>query len=213
MTHNNGGSYTSYVYGAKDLYFETSVYSQEGNPSDIIINSFGGEVGRANWSLVSSDGNNNYFTAYYKNPDGSEISLQNNGNNYQCYVSANGFKTNAFEQRSYYCKTNDTIKINVQGSNVTGNIIGLHHGNGIPLTSFTGGLYNFTANGYDQYNADIGSEDYNQSNYYDISAELFGGGSSVASGDVFPPTNNLEPQTTYYLGWNANNGGLFWYHP
>lgn len=33
------------------------------------------------------------------------------------------------------------------------------------------------------------------------------------SGDVFPPTNNLEPQTTYYLGWNANNGGLFWYHP
>ena len=34
-----------------------------------------------------------------------------------------------------------------------------------------------------------------------------------ASGDVFPPTNNLEPQTTYYLGWNANNGGLFWYHP
>jgi hypothetical protein len=38
------------------------------------------------------------------------------------------------------------------------------------------------------------------------------GGSSVASGDVFPPTNNLDPYATYYLGWNANNGGLQWFY-
>jgi len=38
-------------------------------------------------------------------------------------------------------------------------------------------------------------------------------GSTVASGDIFPPTNNLDPYATYYLGWNANNGGLFWYNP
>lgn len=38
-------------------------------------------------------------------------------------------------------------------------------------------------------------------------------GSTVASGDVFPPTNNLDQYATYYLGWNANNGGLFWYQP
>lgn len=210
---NYGGSYTSYISVAKDLYFEASVSLQESNPSDIIIIRGGSEIGRAFWSQVSSDGIYNYFTAYYNNHDGSEISLQNNGNNYQCYVSADGLKTNAFEQRSYYCKTNDTIKINVQGYNVTGNIIGLHQGNGTTLTSFTGSLSNFTAKGYDQYNTDIGSEDYNQDNSYDISAEFGGGGSTVASGDVFPPTNNLEPQTTYYLGWNANNGGLFWYHP
>jgi len=41
----------------------------------------------------------------------------------------------------------------------------------------------------------------------------FAGGSTVASSDVFPPTNNLDQYTTYYLGWNANNGGLFWYFP
>lgn len=38
-------------------------------------------------------------------------------------------------------------------------------------------------------------------------------GSTVASSDVFPPTNNLDHYATYYLGWNANNGGLFWYNP
>lgn len=38
-----------------------------------------------------------------------------------------------------------------------------------------------------------------------------GAGSTVASGDVFPPTNNLDPFATYYLGWNANNGGLQWF--
>ena len=54
----------------------------------------------------------------------------------------------------------------------------------------------------------------NPNNSYNIMMSFPGeGGSTVASGDVFPPTNNLEPQTTYYLGWNANNGGLFWYHP
>ena len=40
-----------------------------------------------------------------------------------------------------------------------------------------------------------------------------GNGPTVASGDVFPPTNNLDPYATYYLGWNANNGGLFWFNP
>jgi len=40
-----------------------------------------------------------------------------------------------------------------------------------------------------------------------------GEGSTVASSDVFPPTNNLDPYSTYCLGWNANNGGLFWYNP
>lgn len=38
-------------------------------------------------------------------------------------------------------------------------------------------------------------------------------GSTVASSDVFPPTNNLDQNSTYYLGWNANSGGLFWYQP
>ena len=48
---------------------------------------------------------------------------------------------------------------------------------------------------------------------YNGSAIGGGAGSTVASSDVFPPTNNLDPYSTYYLGWNANNGGLFWYQP
>lgn len=174
--HYGNTSTNSYISGATELYFEASMDYQQGSPNDVIITRYGSEVGRANWSQVSSDGNNNYFTASYYNTDGGEIELQNNGNNYQCYVSANGLKTNAFEQRNYYCKTNDTIKINVQGNNVTGNIIGMHQGNGTPLTSFTGSLSNFTANGYDQYNADIFYEDSTQSYSYDVSAEFVGGG-------------------------------------
>ena len=195
---NNGSqSINSYISGAKDLYFEASLYYEEGSPNDVIITRHGNEIGRASWSQVSGD----------------IIGLQNNGFNYQCYVSANGLKTNAFEQRSYYCKTSDTIKINVQGSNVTGDIIGMNQYNGTTLTSFTGSLSNFTANGYDHYDANIFSEDSSQPYSYEVYAELVGGGSTVASGDVFPPTNNLDPNSTYYLGWNANNGGLFWYNP
>lgn len=55
---------------------------------------------------------------------------------------------------------------------------------------------------------------YNPRSYYNIMMSFTTeGGSTVASSDVFPPTNNLDPNTTYYLGWNANNGGLFWYNP
>ena len=207
---NYGGSYTSYVSGAKYLYFDVSRYYEDGSPNDVIITRDGNEIGRAYWSQVSSDGYNNYFTASYNNPDGGKVGLQGNGNNYLCYVSANGLKTIAFEQRSYYCKTNDTIKINVQGSNIIGNIIVLHQGNNTILTSFTGGLSNFTANGYDHYEANILYEDSTKPCNYEVSAELVGGGggSTVTSADVLPqgPTGTGN---TYVLCWNENNG-LYW---
>lgn len=205
-------SRNSFVSGVTELYFEASMDSQQGTPSEVIITRYGSEIGRVYWSQVSSDGSYNYFTASYNNPDSGEFGLQNNGNSYQCYVSANGIKTYAFEQRQFYCSTSDTLKFNVQGSNTTGRIIGFQQGHDTPLTSFTGSLIDFTAKGYEQYNAEIGSEYYDQASYYDVSAELAGGGSTVASSDVFPPTNNLDPHSTYYLGWNANNGGLQWFY-
>lgn len=210
---NGSQSINSYISGATDLYFEASAELQQGTPSDIVITRYGSEIGRITLNQVSSDDYYNYFTAFYNNVDGGEIGLQNNGNEYTCYVSSNGAKTNAFYQGTYFSTTSNSIKYNIQGSNITGTIIGLHNGNGTPLTSFTGSLTDFTAKGYDQYNADVFSNDYQQPYYYDVTAVISEGGSSVASGDVFPPTNNLEPQTTYYLGWNANNGGLFWYQP
>ena len=213
---NGSQSINSYISGANDLYFEASYELHQGYPSDIVITRYGNEIGRITLSQVSSDDYYNYFTAFYNNVDGGEIGLQNNGTEYTCYVSANGVKTNAFNQGTYHTTTNNSVKFNIQGYNITGTIIGLHNGNGTPLTSFTGSLTDFTANGYDQYETDIYTNDDQQQYYYDITADIGEGGeggSSVASGDVFPPTNNLEPQTTYYLGWNANNGGLFWYHP
>ena len=210
---NGSQSRNSYISGANDLYFEASFDVQQGTPSDIVITRYGSEIGRITLNQVSSDGYNNYYTAFYNNVDGGEIGLQNNGTEYNCYVSANGVKTKAFNQSTYFSVTNKSVKFNIQGSNITGTIIGLHYGNGTPLASFTGSLTDATAKGYEEYNADVFSDDYQQPYYYDITAEFSEGGSSVTSGDVFPPTNNLEPQTTYYLGWNANNGGLFWYHP
>ena len=210
----NYGSQTqnSFVSGATELYFEASIDSQQGTPSDVVITRQGSEIGRAYWSQVSSDGSYNYYTASYNNADGGEIGLQNNGYDYTCYVSANGTKTYAFKQGSYDCSTDKTVKFNIQGYNFQGQIEGWLQGGYTPITSFTGGLTDFTAKGYERYVTNINYEDGNNSYYYDLSADFSDGGSTVTSGDVFPPTNNLDPYATYYLGWNASNGGLQWFY-
>lgn len=205
-------SQNSFVSGATELYFEASIDSQQGTPSEVVITRYGSEIGRAYWSQVSSDGSYNYYSASYINSDGGEIQIQNNGPDYDCYVSANGAKTYAFKQGSYDCSTDKAVKFNVQGYNLAGQIEGWLHGGYTPLTSFTGGLTDFTAKGYDRYVTNISMEDSNNSYYYDLSAEFDEGGSTVASSDVFPPTDNLDPYATYYLGWNANNGGLQWFY-
>lgn len=203
----------SWVSGATELYFEASVDSQLGTPDGVIISRYGSEIGRAYWTQVSSNGYYNYFTASYINSDGGEILIQNNGMDYNCQVSANGVKTYAFKQDTYDCSTDKAVKFNVQGNNFIGQIEGWLQGEYTPLTSFTGSLTDFTAKGYEQYITNISVEDSNKYFSYELSAGFGVGGSTVASGDVFPPTNNLDPYSTYYLGWNANNGGLFWYQP
>ena len=78
------------------------------------------------------------------------------------------------------------------------------------LSSWTGGFYGVT-----------GAFSNSQATAFNLSVAGYStafigfveAGSTVASSDVFPPTNNLDPYATYYLGWNANNGGLFWYQP
>lgn len=209
------GSTDSYIANASDLYFEASVYSNFGAPNSIIIEQNGSIVGEAYWTQVSSDGDYNYYSASFNGQPNSDYRLNNNGyDSYNwCYVSANGVRTEAFNQEHYKCTTNDTVKINVQGSNITGTIFGINQGMNTPLTSVNGSLTDFTAKGYEQYNCDIYAEVYDNDCSYSLSAEFEGGGSTVASSDVFPPTNNLDPYSTYYLGWNANNGGLFWYNP
>ena len=206
-------SRSSWVSGATELYFETYIGSVQGTPSEVVITRNGSEIGRAYWNQVSSDGSYNFYTASYNNADGGEIGLQNNGPGYDCYVSANGAKTNAIQQDSYDCSIDKTVKFNIQGYNFHGMIEGWLQGGYTPLTSFTGALTDFTAKGFERYVAQISREDSDNSYSYDIYAEFGEGGSTVASGDVFPPTNNLDPYSTYYLGWNANNGGLFWYNP
>jgi hypothetical protein len=208
------GSTDSFVANASSLYFEASVYSEFTSPSNIIIEHNGSFVGEAYWTQVSSDGSYNYFTASYNGLSNGEYKLNNNGyDSYNwCYVSANGVRTDAFNQGQYKGSTDKTIKLNVQGYNITGSVDGINHGSFTPLTSFTGSLTDLTAKGYEEYVVNINAEDYNYEFNYNISAE-FEEGSTVASSDVFPPTNNLNPYTTYYLGWNANNGGLFWYEP
>lgn len=212
---SDGGmpSKNSYISGASELYFEARVDSNYGTPNNLEIKQGGGYAGDAYWMLVSSDGPYNYYTASYNGMSNGDFELDNMGfNSYDyCYVSAKGVRTEAFNQGQYKCSTDKTIKCNVQGSNITGTINGVNHGMNTPLTSFTGSLTDFTAKGYEQYNFDVFSEVYYSDMSYNISAEFSEGGSTVASGDVFPPTNNLDPYATYYLGWNANNGGLFWY--
>jgi hypothetical protein len=208
------GSTDSFVANASSLYFEACVDSNYPSPSNIIIEHNGSFVGEAYWTQVSSDGSYNYFTASYNGLSNGEYKLNNNGyDSYNwCYVSANGVRTDAFNQGQYKGSTDKTIKLNVQGYNITGSVDGINHGSFTPLTSFTGSLTDLTAKGYEEYVVNINAEDYNYEFNYNISAE-FEEGSTVASSDVFPPTNNLNPYTTYYLGWNANNGGLFWYEP
>jgi len=202
----------SFVSGATEFYFEASC-DRQGHPNDLLISHNGDEIVTAYWSQVSSDGSNNYFTASYINSDGGEVGLLYYGYtlNY-CYVSANGVKTQAFSQGQYECSTDKTVKFNINGYNFRGYIEGWSKGGNTQITSFTGGLTDFTAKGYERYNVRVDYDDGNYSYNYDLSAEFGAGGSTVASGDVFPPTNNLDPYATYYLGWNANNGGLQWFY-
>lgn len=208
------GSTDSFVANASSLYFEACVDSNYPSPNNITIEHNGSFVGEAYWTQVSSDGSYNYFTASYNGLSNGEYKLNNNGyDSYSwCYVSAKGVRTDAFNQCRYRGSTDKTIKLNVQGYNITGTIDGINHDSFTPLTSFTGNLTDFTAKGYEEYNCNINADNYYSDSNYNISAE-FEEGSTVASGDVFPPTNNLDPYATYYLGWNANNGGLFWYNP
>lgn len=179
---NGSQNNESLVSGATELYFEAAVDSQQSTPSEIVFYRNGSEIGRAYWTQVSSDGSNNYLTASYNNADGGDIQIQNYNNiSYNwCNVSANGVKTQSFNQGSYNCATDKEVKFNIIGSNIVGQIIGSLHGNTTQLTSFTGGLTNFTAKGYDEYDTFINSEDSNNSHNYNLSAEF--GGSSIAGG-------------------------------
>ena len=174
----------TFVSGATELYFEAAVDSQQSTPSEIVFYRNGNEIGRANWSQVSSDGSYNYLTASYNNDDGGNIQIQNyNGTNYSNFVvSANGVKTLVFYQDSYDCATDKEVKFNINGFNIVGQINGWLQGNITPLTSFTGGLTDFTAKGYNKYDTNITYEDSNNSYNYNVSAEF--GGSEVPSGTM-----------------------------
>lgn len=49
----------------------------------------------------------------------------------------------------------------------------------------------------------------NIADYNKMSFQLGGGGSTVTSADVFPPTTGLSPGMTYTLKWN-DSYGLHW---
>ena len=174
---NGSQNKDTFVSGATELYFEAAVDSQQSIPSEIEIYRDGHVIGRAHWSQVSSDGTYNYLTASYNNADGGTIQIQNyNGTNYSdFYVSANGVKTLVLYQDVYYCATDKEVKFNINGFNIVGQINGFLQGSITTLTSFTGGLTDFTAKGYKKYDTYITYKDSNDSYSYDVSAE-FGGG-------------------------------------
>lgn len=206
-----GQTLTNNVSGVSSLYFECGVESYN-QPQELIINQYGSEVARVYWTYVSSDGNYSYYS-------GSCNGLQTNseyyvtGGSYQyCTLSANGYKTNPLNFTQFICTPDSVMNFDINGYNIKGKI----NGNGVfnTLTSFTGGLTGFTASGYNNYMINISYDDSNYGYNYDFSAK-FGDGAkpTVTSGDVFPPTTGLQSNTTYYLAWNDNNGGLFWYQP
>lgn len=180
---NGGNVYTnSYVSNASDLYFESCVHSNFSAPNNIIIEQNGSLVGEAYWTQVSSEGEYNYYSASFKGQPNSDYKLNNNGYDsyYWCYVYAKGIRTEAFTQGQYHCSTNDTVKINVLGSNIAGTISGMNQGMATSLTSINYGiLENFTAKGYEQYNCDISPEVYENDCSYSLSAEF-----EVDGGDV-----------------------------
>lgn len=198
----------SYVSGVRDLFFEAGVNRSLGTPNEMIVLSEGYEVGRVYWTQTSSDEFTNYYTATYTNSYG-EIEFSNNGfSTYSfCRMSANGIKTDTFNQVNYSSDTQTNVKLNITGSNVTGNILGYDGNDQIGLTSYTGTLSNFTANGYFSYENMSYYETFG-SYYYDLSAEFGNGGSTVTSGDVLPP-GPTGTGNTYALCWNDANG-LFW---
>lgn len=192
---NGSQNKDTFVSGATELYFEAAVDSQQSIPSEIVLYRNGNEIGRAYWSQVSSDGSYNYLTASYNNADGGDIQIPNyNGTNYSNFVvSANGVKTLFFYQDSFDCATDKEVKFNIIGSNIVGQINGWLQGNITPLTSFTGGLTDFTAKGYNKYDTNITYEDSNNSYNYLVSAE-FGG---TLTGEFVPQSAFDELKQSY----------------
>ena len=205
---STGATNTNNVSGVNDLYFECCVMSNV-QPQYLSINQFGFEYTRVYWTQVSSDGSETYYSGSCNILDkNSEYDITGGSYNW-CYMSANGCKTN-LDLDQVRCTTDSVMKFNVNGYNITG-FIGGNDGHGTTqLTSFTGGLSDFTAKGYERYDFSVSYEDYNNAFNYDWSAEFNNGGSTVTSGDVFPPTTGLTQGSKYYLAWNTNNGGLYW---
>lgn len=206
---NGSQNIDTFVSGATELYFEAAVDSQQSTPSEIVLYRNGNEIGRAYWSQVSSDGSYNYLTASYNNADGGNIQIQNyNGTNYNNFVvSANGVKTLVFYQGLFDCATDKEVKFNINGFNIVGQIYGWLQGVSTPLTSFTGGLTDFTAKGYNKYDTNINSEDSNNSHNYNVSAEF--GGSSIAGGGGFYSESAILFQGSKYdsrtTAWSLND--------
>lgn len=199
----------SFVSGARNLFFEAAVNKSLGTPNEMIVLNNGFEVGRVYWTQTSSNEYTNYYTATYTNSYG-EIEFSKNGfNTYTfCRMSANGIKTDTFNQNDYSCDTQTNVKFNITGNNITGNIFGYDGNHNIGITSFTGALSDFNINGYFSYGNNSYYENYGPY-FYDLSAEFISvGGSTVTSGDVLPPAPT-GTGNTYALYWNDANG-LFW---
>ena len=203
-----------YVSGAEALDFECAVYGEQ-QPQEIIITRNGDEITRVYWTQVSSNGSNTFYTGNCIVSPNDEYGINTNGGSYSyCHMSANGCVADPVGYNKFDCSQDRVVKINVTGYNITGEIRGYNGQQTIPLTSFTGSLIDFTAKGYLSYDilnirAENSYIDYN----YNVSAEFVNdGGSTVTSGDVFPPTDSLATGSKYYLAWNTNNGGLYWEH-
>lgn len=183
----------------QSIYYEGNSYNWNGTNGDWYIDLT---------TIYHNDmiGNLPYNDAYETNFTVMEFTNTNSQEKYSANISIN---TN--ENTKSLSVNNSACVVSARGQ-VASYHVDYFDGMGGYLVSSWQGTYDYTSGGFTNSQATtfyLGVSDASDSTaYIGFAVEA---GSTVASGDVFPPTNNLYPYITYYLGWNANNGGLQWF--
>lgn len=202
VSEEYGNKYTNYYLSSDGSTFLFTAYDEGYTPTDLIING-----NNYSWSYNNGRWEIEHSINGQESVDLIQAGLQYSGQDIIQSIPMNNISAAL-----------NKVIVNTTNGSITGSITLYDQNNSnLTISSFTGnwsGYIPSSYNGYTvaSYNVDAGAEYYG--NDYGFSIDVYSeanGGSTVASGDVFPPTNNLDPYTTYYLGWNANNGGLGWY--
>lgn len=178
-------------YQPSDLYIDGSPYTWNQDPDN------------PNYYIITTQ----IFPGNRLN--GIPLYYSNNNTNYDSIIINNTYSGKfGYRTLTLYGKNAYFSGDNAYPYNITKHMQGSMQ----PLTSFNGN-FSYSAMTNDAIFIEVFGQEDEGIPYNTYGSFISAPEPTVTSGDVFPPTTGLQSNTTYYLAWNDNNGGLFWYQP